>query len=113
MNLIAKTSFGLESYLAEELRSLGAKNIAAGVRMVSFEGDEEMMYRVNLWSRIALRVLKPIAKFNVKHEQQLYEEIRKIKWSDYLSAGDTLAVDAVVNHSAMTHSLYVAQKTKD
>jgi len=113
MKLIAKTSFGLEPFLIEELRALGAKNTLAGVRMVSFEGDESLMYKVNLWSRIALRVLKPIAQFKAGSEQQLYDEIKKINWSTYITADDTLAVDAVVNHSVMTHSLYVAQKTKD
>ena len=113
MKLIAKTSFGLEPFLVKELESLGAKNITAGVRMVSFEGDQRLMYKVNLWSRIALRVLCPIASFRAGDEQQLYNEIRKINWSKYMLAGDTLAVDAVVNHSVMTHSLYVAQKTKD
>src|SRR5436853_308310 len=113
MRLIAKTSFGLEPFLVEELKSIGAKDITPGVRMVSFDGDDSLMYKVNLWSRVALRVLKPVANFRAGNEQQLYNEIRKINWSNYLSADDTLAIDAVVNHSMMTHSLFVAQKTKD
>src|SRR6185436_3187722 len=101
MKLIAKTSFGLESFLVQELESFGAKHVIPGVRMVSFEGDHRLMYKANLWSRIALRVLYPIAAFRAGSEQQLYDEIRKINWSKYMSANDTLAVDAVVNHSVM------------
>ena len=113
MRLIVKTSFGLEDILIEELKSLGASGIVKGVRMVSVEGDQRMMYKINLWSRVALRVLKPIRKFRAGNEQQLYDEIKKVDWSEYLSVDDTLAVDAVVNKSVMTHSLYVALKTKD
>jgi putative N6-adenine-specific DNA methylase len=111
--LVAKTSFGLEDLLVKELISLGAKNISAGVRMVSFEGDQRLMYNVNLRSRIALRILKPIKNFKAASEQQLYEGISRIDWTQYIDADDTIAVDAVVNHSNMDHSLYVAQKTKD
>ncbi len=113
MKLVVKTSFGLEDLLVEELKSLGAENVEKGVRVAIVEGDQRLMYKINLWSRIALRVLKPIKKFPVKSEHQLYDELKKIDWSKYMSEDDTLAVDAVVNHSVMTHSLYVAQKTKD
>ena len=55
--LVAKTFQGLEEVLAEELRSLGAENVMPGRRMVSFEGDLEMLYRANLSCRTALRIL--------------------------------------------------------
>lgn len=111
--LIAKTSFGFEDILIEELNALGASNVQKLTRAVLFEGDMKLMYKVNLWSRVALRVLKPIKKFPAGSEQQLYDEVKKIDWDSYLSAEDTLAVDAVVNESKLTHSLYVAQKSKD
>jgi putative N6-adenine-specific DNA methylase len=111
--LIAKTSFGFEDILAEELKNLGATKIEKLTRAVSFEGDAELMYKVNLWSRVALRILKPIRQFKAAGETQLYNEIKKIDWSQYMSADDTLAIDAVVNNSQLTHSLYVALKSKD
>jgi putative N6-adenine-specific DNA methylase len=111
--LIAKTSFGFEDILTEELNAIGASNIVKLTRAVSFNGNNEVLYKVNLWSRVGLRVLKPIKKFPAAGEQQLYNEVKKIDWTQYLSAEDTLAVDAVVNESQLTHSLYVAQKTKD
>jgi len=111
--LIAKTSFGFEDLLVEELNLMGARNIQKATRAVLFDGDTELMYRVNLWSRVALRVLKPIGSFPAADEQQLYEGIKKIEWNKYMEPDDTLAIDAVVNKSNLTHSLYVAQKTKD
>jgi len=111
--LLAKTSFGFEDLMVRELEELGAKNIQKAVRAVHFEGDQELMYKVNLWSRVALRVLKPLGSFPAANEQELYEGIKKFNWHQYMEPDETLAVDAVVNKSVLTHSLYVAQKTKD
>jgi putative N6-adenine-specific DNA methylase len=111
--LVAKTSFGFEDLLAEELTSAGASNIDKLTRAISFEGDNEVLYKANLYSRVALRILKPVKKFPAATEQQLYDEVKKIDWTQFLSADDTLALDAVVNRSQLTHSLYVAQKSKD
>ena len=55
--MVAKTFQGLEDVLAEELRNLGALNVEPGLRMVSFEGDLEMLYKANLCCRTALRIL--------------------------------------------------------
>jgi len=111
--LLAKTSFGFEELLADELLAIGASNIQRLTRAVSFEGNEEVMYKANLWSRVALRILKPIASFPAGSEQALYDGIKTIDWSEFLTADETLAVDGVVSHSTLNHSLYVALKTKD
>ena len=42
-DMVAKTFQGLEDVLAEELRNLGAINVEPGRRMVSFQGDKEML----------------------------------------------------------------------
>ncbi len=111
--MIAKTSFGFEDLLIEELNKLGATDISKGIRAVSFSGTLETMYKVNLWSRVALRILKPIGSFPASSEDELYNGIKKIDWSQFLSADETLAVDAVTVKSNITHSLYAALKTKD
>jgi len=113
MKLVVKTSFGLEDILLDELKAMGVEKAEKGVRVVTIEGDQRMMYKINLCSRVALRVLQPVKKFRAANEHQLYDEIKKIDWSQYMSVDGTLAVDAVVNKSLMTHSLYVALKTKD
>jgi putative N6-adenine-specific DNA methylase len=111
--LIAKTSFGFEDLLIDELKLFDATEIKKGTRAVFFNGTLETMYQVNYFSRIALRVLKPIHSFPAANEEQLYEGIKKINWNVYLEANDTLAVDAVTVKSNLTHSLYISLKTKD
>ena len=49
--IIAKTFQGLEEVLAKEVTELGADNIEIGNRMVSFTGDQEMLYRANFCLR--------------------------------------------------------------
>jgi putative N6-adenine-specific DNA methylase len=111
--LLAKTTFGFEDLLADEVASFGATNIEKLTRAVTFDGDLEIMYKVNLWSRVSLRILKPVKTFPAGSEQQLYDEVKKIDWSEYLTVDETLAVDGVVSNSVLNHSLYVALKTKD
>ena len=103
--MIAKTSFGFEDLLVEELKSYNAGEIRKGTRAVFFNGTLETMYTANLNSRLALRILKPIKTFTATDEEQLYNEIKKIDWSEFLTADDTLAVDSVTVKSNLTHSL--------
>lgn len=112
-SMVAKTMTGLEEILANELNNIGATDIELSNRAVTFTGDKELMYKANYWSRTALHILKPIAGFYIRREEDLYKKIYDIQWEDYMNATGTLAVDAVVNASVMTHSHYVSLKTKD
>ncbi len=111
--MVAKTLFGFEDLLAKELTQLGALHVKAGVRNVSFTGDKGFMYKANLGLRTAVKILKPIHTFKVISEKDLYDKIYKMPWEDYMKSSGTLAVDATIHSQLFTHSLYVAQKTKD
>lgn len=111
--MIAKTFQGLEGVLAEELTALGANNIEQGRRMVSFTGDKEMLYRANFSLRTAVRVLKPIKHFRAKTADEVYEAVKQIDWTQYLSVDTTFAVDSVVYSNEFRHSKFVAYKVKD
>ena len=113
LKLIAKTIFGLEEVLSNELKKLGARDIEIHNRAVSFTGDLGVVYKCNLYLRTALRILIPIAKFEVQDEQNLYNEIQNIDWEKYMGVDDTLAIDCVLNTPIFTHSQYISQKTKD
>lgn len=111
--MIAKTFFGFEEILAQELKNLGAANVETGVRMVSFVGDKGFMYKANLALRTALKILKPIKEFRAFNEQSLYKGIQSIDWSEFLSANDTFVIDTTVNSEVFNHSQFVALKAKD
>ncbi len=111
--MVAKTFFGFEDLLVEELKELGAQEIEKGNRMVSFYGDKGFMYKSNLCLRTALKILKPIAEKRVHNPERLYKFVQEIDWSKYMGATDTLAVYATVNSDHFNHSKYVALKVKD
>ncbi len=109
----AKTLSGLEGVLAAELAALGAREISQGTRIVSFRGDQRLLYRANLQCRTAIRLLTPIRQFAATSERELYDGIRQIDWRRYLDADASLAIDPVVRNSFCTHSLFAAQLAKD
>ena len=110
---IVKTISGLEEVLAQELTELGCANVQLLKRAASFEGDKRMLYKANYCLRTAQRILMPIFSFQMADEDDLYININAYPWENYLDLLKTLAVDAVVNDSELTHSHYVALRTKD
>ena len=70
-------------------------------------------YRACLGSRIAMRILRPLAEFPATKGEDLYDGVGTVDWSEFLTKRHTLAVRATCVNSAMTHSLFIAQKTKD
>ena len=111
--LIAKTFMGLEPVLAKELTQLGANDVEIGRRMVSFTGDKELMYRANFQLHTAIRILKPIHHFKARSADDVYEEIKKIDWTEYLGTDKTFTVDSVVFSEEFRHSKFVSYKVKD
>ena len=111
--IIAKTFMGLEPVLAKELTQLGANNVQIGRRMVSFTGNKEMLYRANFQLHTAIKILKPIHHFKARSADDVYDEIKKIDWSEYLDNNRTFAVDAVVFSEEFRHSKFVSYKVKD
>jgi len=111
--MLAKTMYGLEETLANELRDLGAQNVKIQNRAVSFKGDTGFMYKANLNLRTCLRVLKPIATFQAHNEKELYNNILKIDWEEYLDLKNTFATHATTNSEVFTHSKYASLLVKD
>jgi putative N6-adenine-specific DNA methylase len=99
--------------MADELRQLGAGDVSPGRGGVSFAGDRAMLYRANLWLRTAVRVLWPILEVTVTSPDELYDAVRGVDWSAYLTPEHTLAVDCNVRDSRITHSKYAALRVKD
>ncbi len=112
-DMVATTQQFLEPVLVKELLNLGATNVEKHNRAVSFTGDLSVMYRANLCTRTALKILVPFTKFKARNERDLYEEIRHIEWEKYLDVDGTLAVHTSLSTDYFNHSQFVSQKTKD
>ncbi len=109
----ATTARGLEELTAEELTTLGAKEVRTDFTGVHFQGDKRLLYKVNLWGRTIFRVLKVIKKIKSKNRRQLYEQVQTIDWSKYLQVGQTLAVRSTGNNQELNHTHFTALQIKD
>lgn len=105
---------GMLPLLAEELKQLGIKQTKQEQGNIRFTGSIEEAYKVCLWSRVAIRVLMPIATIRAETPEQLYEGTTALPLEDHIEAEDsTLAVDFNAFRSKIKHNQYGAQKVKD
>jgi putative N6-adenine-specific DNA methylase len=104
---------GIEPVLGDELRALGASEVTIGRGGVAFAGGRALLYQANLWLRTAIRVLRPVLEADVSSPDELYDAVRGLDWSRYLTPDHTLAVDCNVRDSRITHSKYAALRVKD
>ena len=113
MEFVAKTLYGLEKVLSEELADLGAENIRPANRAVLFSGNRELLYRVNYLSRLALSVLVTVKEFRISSREDLYDKALAVRWSDVMDAGTTFSVTAVVKSPLFEHSAFPGLVVKD
>ena len=113
MQFFATAAKGTEPALRDELRELRFSGVRADRGGVHFEGDRRAAYRACLWSRIALRVLSPLATFDAGDEDALYAGVRAVALDEVLDASRTLVVSAACRSSRLTHTAYLCQLTKD
>lgn len=111
--MIAKTFRGLEEVLATELINLGANNVQIERRAVRFEGDKSLMYKANMCCRTASRILKPVFTFEASNADQVYEKVKTLDWTEYLSPEDSFQIDATVFSDSFRHSKFVTYRVKD
>jgi 23S rRNA (guanine2445-N2)-methyltransferase / 23S rRNA (guanine2069-N7)-methyltransferase len=103
----------LEGLLHQELIEMGATDLRETVAGVYFSGDLKLAYKANLWSRLANKILLPLADFPVDNQEALYEGARKIDWQDHLSPTGSLLIDFSGTNDAIRNTQFGALKIKD
>ena len=103
-----------EEICAKELEEFGAKEVVPAYRGVSFEADNETLYRINYCSRLCVRILAPILTFDCHSTKYLTKTATdNIEWDKLLKINQTFAINASVGDSNIKHSLYASQCLKD
>lgn len=104
---------GLEPLLVTELSALGATEAKERRGGVACSGPADLAYRACLWSRLASRVLLPLATFPLTDADTLYAGARTVDWPELFAPESTFSI-AVAGHSpAVTHTHYAGLKVKD
>lgn len=109
----ATVARGLEDIAAQELESLGAISPETGFCGVTFSGDLELLYRVNLWARLPFRILVQLAEFRCRDADDLYTGIQRIDWEPYLPPELTMAVVATGKNRQLNHTHFTALQVKN
>ncbi len=109
----ATASAGTEDLLTDELRALGLHGVGVGRGGVRFAGEIINAIRACLWSRIAMRVLLPLADVSASDADALYAGAREVHWEDHLDERRTFAVEAVGRSETLGHTHFTALKVKD
>jgi 23S rRNA (guanine2445-N2)-methyltransferase / 23S rRNA (guanine2069-N7)-methyltransferase len=104
---------GLENVLEKELHDEGLTQTRFGEGQVKLTTDLEGMYKACLWSRVATRVMLPIANFKIDSADELYDGVKAIKWSDHMSASDTIAIDCHGTNHHIRNTQFGAVRAKD
>ena len=111
--LFATAARGTEELLADELTELGAARVRADRGGVRFLANLHEALRIAVWSRIAMRLLWPLAEAEVHGAEGLYDAAHEVPWEEHLDPGATFAVEATLRDSEHSHSGFVALKIKD
>ncbi|NWG86699.1 MAG: class I SAM-dependent RNA methyltransferase [Hydrogenophilaceae bacterium] len=104
---------GLEQELAKELAELGAEAIQPGSGGVAFTGEMALAWKINLWSRLAIRVLQQVAEGRYRKEEDLYQAAHDLPWPEWFPLGRTIAIRTVAHHCPLKSLNFVSLKIKD
>jgi putative N6-adenine-specific DNA methylase len=114
VRFFATCAKGTEGALRRELSGLRLHAVRGDRGGVSFEGKLEAGMKACLHSRVAIRILLELSRFEAGDAASLYAGARAVPWGDWLTDRTTLAVEATVRDApALTHSGFAALKVKD
>jgi putative N6-adenine-specific DNA methylase len=104
---------GLEAALAVELESLGAQGARAADGGVAFEGKLDLAYAINLWSRLASRVLWQVGAGRYRDQQDIYDAALRLHWPQWFAVANTIRVNVTAIRSPLTSLDFITLKIKD
>ena len=104
---------GLEALLVEELSAQHALKIVSTDGGVSFEGNLETMYRVNLHSRIATRILSRVGQGSYATEEDIYKATFKLNWPSWFKVNQTIRVKVTGVKCPLKSLDFVTLRIKD
>ena len=104
---------GLETPLTEELAALNCQDIQAVDGGVSCKGSLEQVYRINLHSRTASRVLLRLTKGSYRDEADIYKLAKNIHWSGWFTLEQTFKVKVEGKRANVKSLDFVGLKIKD
>ena len=85
IELIATSTFGLETVVKREVQNLGYDNISVENGKVNFTGGISAIPKANLWLRTADRILLKMGEFKVISFEELFEQTKSLSWENWIT----------------------------
>lgn len=95
---------GLEPVCAEELTSLGMREVRCIPGGVEFAGNLRDLYRANLWLRTASRVLVRVGEFRCRDFPELFRRGARLPWGRFIPPGTPVEVRVSSHRSRLMHT---------
>lgn len=108
-NLFVVVSPGLEEVCAKELTMLGLSSVRVVPGGVEFSGRLADIYRANLWSRCASRILVRLGSFRCRAFPDMYHRALRLPWGRFLRGATTVDVRVTCHHSRLMHGGRIAE----
>ena len=112
-HFFATCSKGVEDLVLKELELLGISDTKIHTGGVAFDGDILSAYKACLWTRVASRILLQLKEFTISSDDDLYDEIMSVDWSQHFAEYNTLAIDCFSSHSTVSNSHFATLRVKD
>ncbi|MBL4608860.1 MAG: hypothetical protein JKY01_13670, partial [Pseudomonadales bacterium] len=104
---------GFENILEQELLSFNGEVSETRAGIVKFSGPVEVAMRCCLWSRVALKVLKPLIHMDISDADELYTKASTLEWGDVLDVDNTFSVGVASSQSCINNTHYASLRVKD
>lgn len=92
-NIIATSTFGIESIVADELRNLGIDGLKVDNGKVEFSGDEKDIISCNINLRTSDRILLKVSEFKAETFEDLFQGTKAVNWGDIIPSNGKMHVE--------------------
>ena len=116
LQLFLPCAAGVEGYLADEVHAitgLTGQDLLVGRGGVLVRAAWRDAMRLNLYSRLAQRVLVQLAHRNYRNENDLYGLASDVAWEIWFTTRQSFKIDVTAQHSPLTSLNFAALKVKD
>jgi putative N6-adenine-specific DNA methylase len=108
LDLFAVAAPGVEPFVARELTALGIPNriVDGGVEL---SGDDEVVWRANLWLRTATRIVARVGEFEAREFAKLRHRAEALPWERFLPPNAAIEISATASRSRLYHTGAIAE----
>lgn len=104
---------GLEEVLQQELMEVHASDIKRVDGGMLFSGDKEVLYKANLSSRIATRILCLVKQGSYENEDDIFNAALAVEWTSWFALEKTIKVSTTAIQCPLKSIDFMTLRIKD